>query len=127
MELRGAERDGATRGVEVLRPARANGVEGPPVDPRRVRDAAVEVEAHDVRLKQLGHAANVIGMRMTGDDEVDCVDEEGLEILADAGRAGVDNGCVAALLDDRGVALADVEEADFQLCGIEASRREEEE
>ncbi len=69
----------------------------------------------------------MVGVVVARDDEVDRVDVEGLEILADAGRAGVDNGCVAALLDDRGVALADVEEADFQLCGLEASRREEEE
>jgi hypothetical protein len=70
-------------------------------------------------LEQFRHPADVVGVRMTGDDEIDGVDVEAREICADAGRAGVDHGGVAAFLDDRGVALADVEEVDFELFGRE--------
>jgi hypothetical protein len=124
MKVRGAERDGATRGVKVLRAARAHGVEGPPVDGRRVWDAVIEVEPHHVGLEQFRHPADVVGVRMGGDDEIDGVDVKSREQCSDPGRAGVDDRRVAALLDDGGVALADVEEVDFELLAGERAADE---
>jgi hypothetical protein len=100
-----------------LRAARAHGVEGTPVDGRRVWDAVIEVEPHYVGLEQFRHPADVVGVRVAGDDEIDGVDVRSREVCPDSGRAGVDDRRVATFLDDGGVALADVEEVDFEMLG----------
>jgi hypothetical protein len=124
MELGGTESDGATRGVQVLGATRADGFEGLTVDARGVRDAVIEVKAHNVGVEQLRHAANVIGMWVARDDQIDGVDVKGRKVCADAGRTGVDDRGVAALLDDGGVALANVEEMNVELLGGERSRED---
>jgi len=98
--------------------------EGPPVDARRVGDAVIEVEPHHVGLEQFRHPADVVGVRMAGDDEIDGVDVKSREEWTDPGRSGVDDRGVATFLDDGDVALADVEEVDFELLGGERAAEE---
>jgi len=98
--------------------------EGPPVDARRVWDAVIEVEPHNVGLEQFRHPADVVGVRMAGDNEIDGVDVKSREECTDPGRAGVDDRRVATFLDDGGVALADVKEVDFELLGGDRPRRQ---
>lgn len=57
-------------------------------------------------------------MRVTGDDEVDGVDVDAPEIRTDAWAwTCIDDSDMAAFAHDRRIALANVQEADFELLG----------
>ena len=77
---------------------------------------AVEHGGHGDLRKNLRGAALVVGLRMRDDEEVEparaLAAHQGRDVVA--GRAGVDEHGAAAGLDERRVALADVEEGDAQ-------------
>ena len=89
------------------------------IEPRRRRHAVI-VNGADfvIIIKQHGHAADMVGMRMRQDDLVDFLDAGLLELLAelvaliDIARINEDGllGC----LDEDGVALSDIEHLDRQ-------------
>jgi len=72
-------------------------------------------------LQNLHQAADMVGVRMGGDHQVDALDAKFFEVWDDAGIrvAPVDeNGLAGGGLDEDGVALADVDEADVEGTGF---------
>jgi hypothetical protein len=67
----------------------------------------------------------MVAVVVTRDEQVDGVNAEGSQIGRDGGcGARVDDDCFATFAHECGIALADVEEADFELLGGDPPRRQ---
>ena len=121
----GAEGDGAVRGVQVLRAARLDGLDSPLVRRRSLWYAIVHVEPDNCGVEHAAHPADVVGVVVTRDDEIDGVDVESAQVGNDSsGTAGIDEEGLGTELNQRRVALADVEKTDFELLGGDRPRRQ---
>src|SRR6266571_5879426 len=124
-DVRVAERDGARGGSQILRSARLDGLDRPLVRRGRLWDAIVYVEPDDYGVEHAAHSADVVGVAVTRDDEIDGVDVESAQVGNDSrGTAGVDEQGFGSAANQCGVALADVEKADFELLSRDRPRRQ---
>ena len=85
-----------------------------PIGGGGVRLTVVHVEAHGDGVQDVGHAADVIRMWVSGDQEVDLVDVQVVEQLAWVASAGVDEGSLTFWrADNYSVGLSHIEESDL--------------
>src|SRR5437660_1287626 len=108
------------RGVEVLRAACDNGLARPPEYRGVVRHAVIEVVADASAAEYGRHAADVVSLIVSRDEQIDRVDPELVDLKHDSGRrSGIDERSLPAFPDHDCIALTHIKKAELELLGLE--------